>query len=31
VLAHKSANGPAVFLPVWKKPGRTPAAVLWQM
>jgi hypothetical protein len=31
VLAHKNANEPAGFLPVWQKPGRTPAAVLWQM
>jgi hypothetical protein len=31
VLAHKNANEPAGILPVWQKPGRTPAAVLWQM
>jgi hypothetical protein len=31
VLAHKNANEPAGFLPVWQKPSRTPAAVLWQM
>jgi hypothetical protein len=28
VLAHKNANEPAGFLPVWQKPGRTPAAVV---
>jgi hypothetical protein len=31
VLAHKKANEPAGFLPHRLKPGRTPAAVLWQM
>jgi hypothetical protein len=31
VPAHKNANELAGFLPGGQKPGRTPAAVLWQM
>jgi hypothetical protein len=31
VLANKNANEAAGFPPVWQKPGRTPAAVVFSV